>query len=492
MNWMVALPALFLGILAALFFLGGRKKGGGLFRQVAPQLLLLFLITAVIALSGSPWLKKLFYSPRVSFILWLLFWFLLLILAIKVLAFFIFDFLVLRRQGVRYPKLVKDVMVFILFVVGVLLILRYYLKTDITVLTASSAVLTVVVGFALQDILGNLFSGIILNFEDAFKIGDWMSIADHEGQVEQFGWRSFKIRTIDRELIVFPNQAASKAEVVIYGAGRQPTALKITFGAGYHDSPDRVSAAVLKALESAPDVRREPPPEVQLTAFGDFSLNYKVKFWIDDYSRHRIVASDVRRRIWYAFKRQGIEIPFPRRDVFMRGERAEAIPPAALAAELQRNDVLREIGADRLAELLAAAETMVFGAGETVIREGDDGDYFYHVYSGEVHVLKQGQVIARLRAGDFFGEISLVTGEKINATVVAESESVLILVSSARFKQVIDMDEKTAMKLSAVITRRQSEMEEFKEKNLKADAGAVKKDPQNLFARILKYFAGKE
>jgi len=204
------------------------------------------------------------------------------------------------------------------------------------------------------------------------------------------------------------------------------------------------------------------------------------------------VASDVRRRIWYAFKRQGIEIPFPRRDVFMRGERAEAIPPAALAAELQRNDVLREIGADRLAELLAAAETMVFGAGETVIREGDDGDYFYHVYSGEVHVLKQGQVIARLRAGDFFGEISLVTGEKINATVVAESECVLILVSSARFKQVIDMDEKTAMKLSAVITRRQSEMEEFKEKNLKADAGAVKKDPQNLFARILKYFAGKE
>ena len=110
-------------------------------------------------------------------------------------------------------------MVFILYVVGILLILKYYVKTDISFLTVSSAVLTVVVGFALQDILGNLFSGIVLNFEDSFKIGDWMSIEDHEGQVEQFGWRSFKIRTIDRELIVFPNQAASKTEVVIYGAG---------------------------------------------------------------------------------------------------------------------------------------------------------------------------------------------------------------------------------------------------------------------------------
>jgi len=491
-NSMLYLPALFLALLAALFFLGGRKKGGGLFRQVAPQLLLLFLVTSVIALGGSQWLKNLFYSPRVMFILWLLFWFLLLVLAIKTLAYFIFDILVLHKQGVRYPKLIKDVMVFILFVVGVLLILRYYVKTDITVLTASSAVLTVVVGFALQDILGNLFSGIVLNFEDSFKIGDWMSIQDHEGQVEQFGWRSFKIRTIDRELIVFPNQAASKAEVVIYGAGRQPTALRIPFGAGYHDSPDRVSAAVLQALETAPDIRREPPPVVQLMDFGDFSLNYQVKFWIDDYSRHNIIASDVRRRIWYAFKRQGIEIPFPKRDVYMKQERPEAIPRAALARVLQGNEVLREIEAEKLADLLAAAEYRVFGAGETIIREGDEGDYFYHVYSGAVNVLKQGQVIARLQAGDFFGEISLVTGERINATVEADVESVVILVSSARFKQVVDMSEKMAMKLSAVITRRQEEMELFREKNRMADTGALKKDPHNLFARILKYFASKE
>ncbi|HEX7501989.1 MAG TPA: mechanosensitive ion channel family protein [Acidobacteriota bacterium] len=489
---MVALPALFLALLAALFFLGGRKKGGGLFRQVAPQLLLLFLVTSVIALGGSQWLKKLFYSPRVMFVLWLLFWFVLLVLAIKTLAYFVFDFLVLHKQGVHYPRLLKDLMVFILFVVGVLLILKYYTKLDISFLTVSSAVLTVVVGFALQDILGNLFSGIVLNFEDSFKIGDWMSIQDHEGQVEQFGWRSFKIRTIDRELIVFPNQAASKTEVVIYGAGRQPMALKITFGAGYQDSPDRVDAAVLKALETAPDVRREPPPVVQLMEFGDFSLNYLVKFWIDDYSRHNIIASDVRRRIWYAFKRQGIEIPFPKRDVYLKQEKTTAIPQAALADVLQRNDVLREIEGEKLADLLAAAESRVFGAGETIIREGDEGAYFYHVYSGAVNVLKQGQVIARLQAGDFFGEISLVTGERINATVVADVESVIILVSSARFKQVVDMSEKMAMKLSAVITKRQEEMELFREKNLKADTGALKKDPQNLFARILKYFASKE
>jgi len=490
-NSLISLPVLFLALLAALFFLGGRKKGGGLFRQVAPQLLLLFLLTAIIAVSHSQWLRKLFYSPRLMFFLWLLFWFLLLFFAIKTLAYFIFDFLLLKKQGVHYPKLIKDVVVFILFVIGVLLIVKYYLNQELTVVLASSAVLTVVIGFALQDILGNLFSGIVLNFEDSFKIGDWMSIEDHEGQVEQFGWRSFKIRTIDRELIVFPNQAASKAEVVIYGARRKPVALKIKFGTSYQESPDRVSEAVLKALDGMPDVRRDPPPAVQLSDFGDFAMNYLVKFWIDDYSLHHIIASDARRRIWYAFKRQGIEIPYPKRDVYLKREKSGEIAREALGEVLKRNDVLAAIEDGDFQRLLAAVETRIFGAGETIIREGDEGDHFYHVYSGAVNVSKDGQVIARLGAGDFFGEISLVTGDKVSATVTAAGESVVIVLSSARFKQVVGMNEAMAMKLSAVITRRQSEMEQFREKNLKADPGLLKKDPHNLLARILKYFASK-
>jgi small-conductance mechanosensitive channel len=491
-NWMVALPVLFLALLAFFFILGGRNKGGGLFRQVASQLLLLFLVSAVIAVSGSQWLKRLFYSPRVMFILWLLFWFILLFFAIRTLAYFIFDFLLLKKQGVHYPKLIKDVSVFILFVVGIMLIVKFYLNKELTVLLASTAVLSVVIGFALQDILSNLFSGIVLNFEDSFKIGDWMSIEDHEGQVEQFGWRSFKIRTIDRELIVFPNQAASKAEVVIYGAGRQPMALRVTFAAGYGDSPDQVSAAVLKALDGMPDVRRDPPPAVQLSGFGDFALNYLVKFWIDDYSRHNIIASDARRRIWYAFRRQGIEIPFPKRDVYLKREKSGEIAREALGELLKRNEVLAAIEDGDFQRLLAVVETRVFGAGETIIREGDEGDHFYHVYSGAVNVSKDGQVIARLGAGDFFGEISLVTGDKVNATVTAAAESVVILVPSARFKQVVGMNEAMAMKLSAVITSRREEMKLFSEKNPKDGPVAAKKDSENLFRRILNYFASKK
>lgn len=492
MNWLFALPGLLVLLLAVLFFMGRKKHTDGLFRQTALQLLLLIVLIAAIALFSSDLLRRLFYSPRLLFILWLLFWFLLLILVIRILAYFVFDFLVVKKQGIRYPKLVKDVVVFILFVVGILLIVRYYLDQDLTVLLASSAVLTVVIGFALQDILGNLFSGIILNFEDSFKIGDWVRIGDREGRVEQFGWRSFKIRTIDRELIVIPNQTASKAEVLIYGSGRQPVCLKIGVGASYQDSPDRVGAAILKALESMPEIRRDPLPEVQLVDFADFALNYLVKFWIDDYARHNVIASEVRRRIWYAFRRQGIEIPYPKRDVYMKQERSAEIPRQALVEVLQGNDVLREIEAEKFRDLLVAAETKVFGSAETIIREGDASDYFYHIYSGAVNVLKGDQIIARLGAGDFFGEISLVTGEKFNATVVADQESVVILVSSARFKQVIDMNEKMALKLSEVITRRQKEMRVFSEKNQRTDSAVLHKNSVNLFKRIVNYFASKD
>jgi small-conductance mechanosensitive channel/CRP-like cAMP-binding protein len=492
MNWLFTLPVLFLLLTAALFIAGRRNKGGGLFRQALPQLLLLFILSAAVSFFSSAWLRKFPYSPRLLFFLWLFFWFFLVVLAVKALAYFVFDYLVMGKQGKRYPKLIKDVVVFILFLVGILLIVRYYLHQDLTVLLASSAVLTVVIGFALQDVLGNLFSGIILNFEDSFKLGDWVRIGEREGRVEQFGWRSFKIRTVDRELIVIPNQTASKAEVLIYGGMRQPIALKVRVGAGYQDSPDRVSAAILKALAAMPDVRADPAPVVQLEGYGESALEYVAKFWIDDYDRHNLITSDARRRIWYAFRREAIEIPFPKRDVYLKRERKESLPPEALAAALKRNDVLAAIEEDDFRNLLAAAEYRAYGGGETVIREGDEGDHLYHIYSGAMNVIKGGQVVARLGPGDFFGEISLVTGERTNATVTAERESVVLLVSSARFKQVVDMNEAMAEKLSALITRRQEEMQAFSERNRAVDGLALKKDSEKLFTRILKYFAGKK
>ncbi len=491
MNWQFALPVLFLLLPAVLYVAGGRRKNGGLFRQVLPQLLLLFLLSAAVSLFSSSWLHDLPHAPRLRFFLWLFFWFFMVVLAVKTVAYLVFDVLVLKRQGVRYPKLIKDVAVFILFVAGLLLILKYYLGQPISGLLASTAVLTVVVGFALQDVLGNLFSGIILHFEDSFKIGDWVRIGEREGRVEQFGWRSFKVRTIDRELIVIPNQSASKAEVLIYGAGGQPVRLRIQVGTGYGDSPDRVEAAILGALAAMPDVRREPAPVVQLKSFGDFAMNYEVKIWIDDFERHNVIASDVRRRIWYAFRRQGIEIPFPKRDVTMKPERSEEFPPAEMAVALRRNVVLAALAAGDFQALAAAAGHRVFGANETVIREGEAGDHFYHIHSGSMTVLKDGRFVARLGPGDFFGEISLVTGEKTNATVVAERESVVLTIPSARFQQVVDMNEAMAQKLAEVITRRQNETRAASEKSRAADTVALRKESANLLKRILKYFGGK-
>lgn len=492
MNWLILLPAFFFLLLLVLFLLGRKKRNHGLFKETFLQLLLLFFLTVAIAMFSSHLFKKIFYFPRLLFILWLLVWFFLLVFTIKTLAYFIFDFLLLKKQGIRYPKLVKDVLVFILFIVGVLLILNYYLHIPPTFLVTSTAVLTVVIGFALQDILGNLFSGIILNFEDSFKLEDWVSIGEREGRVEQFGWRSFKIRTIDRELIVIPNQTASKAEVLIYGSERQPVALKIKVGASYHDSPDRVSEAIDRVLASMADICREPLPVVQLKNFGDFSLDYEVKFWIRDYSQHNVITAEVRRRIWYAFKRQNIQIPYPVRELYQRQEKVEEIPRQVLVDALKGNDILRTIDEKEFLKLLTEVDYKVFGGGETIIREGDDSEFFSHVYSGAVNVVKGGQVVARLQAGDFFGEISLVTGEKTGATVVADRESTIIMVSSARFKQIIGMNEELAMKLSAVITRRQDELKLFSEKNLAADAGTSKKSSENLFKRILNYFATKK
>jgi small-conductance mechanosensitive channel len=492
MNWLLALPVLFLLLMLAFFLLGRRTKKQGFFREVFPLLLPLFLLTAAIAVLNSRFFSAFFRSERLFFFLWLLFWLCLVAMAVRTLAYFTFDFLLRRKQGIRYPKLVKDVLVFLLYVVGFLLILNYYLKIKITVLLASSAVFTVVIGFALQDILGNLFSGIILNFEDSFKLGDWVRINAWEGRVEQFGWRSFKIRTIDRELIVIPNQAASKAEVLIYGSDSQPVALKVRVGASYHDSPDRVGAAIAEVLAAQDDICRNPAPVVLLKDFADFSLDYEIKFWIRDYAQHIRITSEVRRRIWYAFRRRNIQIPFPVREIVQPREPVAAVPRRSLVDALKGNEVLRAIDEKDFARLLDETDFQVFGSGETIIREGEAGGSFCHVYSGAVDVIKDGRPLARLQAGDFFGEISLVTGEKTNAAVVAAVESAIIMILPARFKQVIAMNEGLARQLSQVITRRQEELKLFSEKATAADGVANKKNTENLFRRILNYFAVKK
>lgn len=426
--------------------------------------------------------------PVVISILWFIVTFIIMVAVVRVVAFLFFD-LLLYRKSIKYPRLIRDIVVIILYVIGILLIVHYVLGIKITVVLASSAILTVVVGFALQDILGDLFSGIALNFEESMRIGDWIKIGDFEGQIDQFRWRSIKLRTVDNVLILIPNSVASKQAGRRFGHEGEFFALRFHLGVSYKNNPDEVIEILKAVLVEVDTVLKQPEPQILLHAFGDFSVTYEIRYWMNDYSKKGAVESEIRRRAWYAFKRNSIDIPFPTRDVYIKKEPLPRFTNDIILEKLKRNDVLATIDEDQLKSLAEKITIEIYGKGEYIIREDEEGRFFYYIVSGEVEVLKNDNVVNVLKSDDYFGEFSLFTGDKTTASIRVTQECQLLRLSSETFRETVKINVNMARKLSEVIALRKAHLNKFKKQEQQLEITKIKKESESIFLRIKKYFS---
>lgn len=489
MNWFFTLPVTFLVLIILLYYLIKKSPTFQKLKSLFPFLFGLFFLSLASSVMKIELVKKVFYSEDLDNVVVLIVLFLVLIFSVKFLSFLIFDFLFSYKQSIKYPRLIKDLAVILFYVVGGLFIAKYYLNIRVTEVLASAAVLTVVVGFALQDILGDLFSGIALNLEESLKIGDWVKAGEREGRIEQFQWRSIKLRTVDNVLVVIPNQIASKEAVNRYGHEGEAFALRTQIGVSYKSSPDLVINTLMEVMGSIDAIVREPAPQVMVTRFDDFAVVYELKYYTRDYSQKNIIHSEINRKSWYAFKRKGIEIPFPIRDVYIKETVDDRPGDEDIIETLKANEVLGTIDEEQLRHLLDGVELTVHARGEVLIREGETGRSFYHILSGEVEILKNNKVMNTLGPNDYFGEASLFTGESTSADVRVSKECKLIGISPEKFREAVKMNKNMALKLSEVIALRKAKRKEFDEKDSEMNKLAIKKETQSLFLRIKKYFS---
>ena len=437
------------------------------------MLSLLVFMASGLSADFSGWLQA--HAPLVR--AWFVFW--CLVLVIDGVEFALRFLFALRDRPFPLPTLIRNILRFLLIVGALLLVAKTMLDRDISTALASTALLTAVVGFALQGVLGNLLAGMSMHIVRSTVPGDWVSIGDIEGEVLETNWRETRLRTVGGHLLIVPNSKV--AESVIHNM-THPTPLRrvsVSVGASYFDAP----AAVIETLEAAalsvPEVARDPQPSAILTEYKDFCINYDLRFWTTRYFERAKLISDVQCRVWYQFKRRGIEIPFPMGDKLLSDflevvhTQKQLLPEEKQVeqnlADLRQSDFCRTllVGADgqplltddELRPVARAVRRVQYTKGETLFEQGEPGETAYVLVSGSIggRVEFHADVAPStftLKAGALLGEMSLMTGLPRTASLLASDEVELLEIPKSAFVQLLGLRPDVPAKLAGLVAQR--------------------------------------
>ncbi len=206
---------------------------------------------------------------------------------------------------------------------------------DLSSLTILASALGVGIGFGLQDIAKNFGSGLVLLFERPIQIGDFIELGKYQGIVERVGARSTVIKTLDEVSIIIPNSRFLEEELINWDHDNPVSGLRLPIGVAYGSDVEMVKTALLDVAKANPDVLSKPSPQVIFKGFGESSLNFELRIWTSKPSKQIIIRSNLYFQIEVIFRKRQIEIPFPQRDLHLRGNLPLELSPELQALLLQ-------------------------------------------------------------------------------------------------------------------------------------------------------------
>ncbi len=191
---------------------------------------------------------------------------------------------------------------------------------DLTALNVMAGAIGIGLGFGLQNIVNNFISGLIILFERPIKVGDRIVVGDIEGNVEHIGGRSTTVVTNDNITIIVPNSKFITENVINWSHSGSLVRFRIAVSVAYGSNVDLVDQLLLETAGECPDVLANPPPGVRLMAFGDSGLDFELRAWSTSLIHRRgLLTSKLNLAIYRKFEEHGVEIPYPRRDLTIRG-----------------------------------------------------------------------------------------------------------------------------------------------------------------------------
>ena len=412
----------------------------------------------------------------------------------RLLDYLSFDVVFRLRKKMAAPALLRQLVSLVVFLLVVAVITKMLVPDfHLGALLTGSAILTAILGLALQDTLGNLFAGRALHLEKTMRVGDMIRSGETFGMVEELSWREIKLRTMEGNLLLIPNSLAGRERVEVFARPGPPVARYLRVGLEFDASPAAVREALESALREMRGLARHPAPRAWLKSFEPSSVVYELRYWLEDYADYLEIDAQVRERVWYALRRARLQFALPviRQLQYQGGPVVAADGRTGIRPAIDGVDLFAPLSEEQRAQLAAGAVERRYAPDEIIVREGDPTSSMFVVAAGRAAVSIHGaggdsRKLAFLEPGKAFGEISLLTGEPRTATVRALMETVLLEIDKKTLEPILRENPGLCSVFQAVIEERRRGAAVVVESS-REELGRVEQ-PVPLAERIARFF----
>ncbi|QTA83923.1 Leucine and cyclic nucleotide binding domain-containing protein [Desulfonema limicola] len=412
-----------------------------------------------------------------------------------------------ERTKRSIPKVLQNASVLIIYVMSFFGIIAFVFDQPLTSLLASTGVAAMIFGLALQVNISNIFSGIAINLERPFRVGDWVKIDDFkEGKVIDINWRSTRIKTRDDTIVCIPNSQASESPIENFSYPDDGYYKYFTVHIDPVHPPERVKKILMDAVLSTPGLESDPAPGIRflgLTAgmtgqSESWAANYLISVYAKDYGKKFAHNEMVWSNVWIHLNRAGIRHVMPRQETHMfleRIKKKQVIPDKAYGI-LQEIEMFQPFSHEAKIYLSQHMKRHHFYPGESIVRQGDTGNSLFIIEEGVVGVRvkfdnRQSAVeVAKMGAGNFFGEMALLTGEQRTATIISVTETYLYEITKENIAPLIEDEPRISRLLSNILTERKMGIEAKKHADEAEEIDKATLASQ-LFNKIQNFFGFK-
>lgn len=382
--------------------------------------------------------------------------------------------IILPLMRITPPRIAEDIFVIIAYVAWFLVRLRYA-GLDLGSIVATSAMITAVVAFAMQDTLGNILGGLALQLDNSIEIGDWIKVDDISGRVVDIRWRSTLVETRNWETVVFPNSQLMKNKFLVLGRrSNQPVQWRrwILFGVSLDTTPTRVVSAVEDAILQAEinNVAKQPAPNCVLMEMEKGYARYALRYWLTDLAADDPTDGAVRWHIITALQRAGIRLAVEEQNIHFIKENEkyeEAVHQRELLRRiktLKRVELFAQMTDDELHKLAERLKYAPFAKGSIISRQGAIAHWLYIIINGEAEVYVEAanggkRRLNVLSKGSFFGEMGMMTGAPRSASVAAKTDVECYRLDKEAFEEILLARPGIADEIAHILVARRAQLD---------------------------------